>query len=542
MQLSFLGAAEMVTGSNYLLTTKNHNIIIDCGLFQGNKETEKLNYMEFPYDPASIDILILTHAHIDHSGRIPKMVKEGFKGRIISTKATFDLCGVMLLDSAKIQEYDAAWENKKRKRSGEPFVESLYAIEDAEHSLKYFEPYLYGQKIDVNSEITIRFKDAGHILGSSIVELWVTEDEKTTKLVFSGDLGMPDRPIISDPEYIDEADYLIIESTYGDIDHPPMKKSAKKLIKIINKTVNRGGTVLIPSFAVGRTQELIYKLNKYYEYNDVKAHMEIPIYIDSPMAINATEVFENNSGTFDEETQELILKGDNPFQFDNLHYTRTPEESKALNANKEPKVIISASGMATAGRIRHHLKHNLWDPKNSLVFVGYQVEGTLGRMLLDGVKKVKLLGENIYVGLEIYDLEGFSAHADRKFMLNWIDKIKKKPRKIFIVHGEKDTAEKFSKSVEEKFGLQTVIPTLGSSYKIDFDKIEVEKGISMEPSILKEDIARELENVYEQFNSLMSRSKGLFDEDLLGKDYDVLKNRLLDLQNQLMDINILIGK
>ncbi|WP_422487204.1 MBL fold metallo-hydrolase RNA specificity domain-containing protein [Gudongella sp. DL1XJH-153] len=542
MKLSFLGAAQMVTGSNYLLNTKEHNIVIDCGMFQGNQETEKLNYREFPFDPASIDILILTHAHIDHSGRIPKMVKEGFRGKIISTKATFDLCGVMLLDSAKIQENDAQWENKKRERRGEPEIEPLYTIDDAEHSLKYFEPQLYEQKIDINGEISMKFKDAGHILGSSILELWVTEDEKTTKLVFSGDLGMPNRPIIRDPQYVDEADYLVIESTYGDTDHPPMKESAEKLIEIINKTAKRGGTVLIPSFAVGRTQELIYQLNKYYEYNDIKLEMEIPIYIDSPMATNATEVFQNNSGTFDQETQDLILKGDNPFLFKNLHYVRTVEESMALNDADFPKVIISASGMATAGRIRHHLKHNLWDPKNSLIFVGYQAEGSLGRILLDGVKKVKLLGEEIHVGLEIYDLEGFSAHADRKFMLDWIDKIEKKPRKVFIVHGEKETAEEFSRQIEDRFGLQTIIPKLGNCYRIARDSIEVEKGISIEPAILKEEIAKELQNVYEQFNSLMSRSNGLFDEDLLEKDYDLLKNRLLELQNQLMDLNMLIGK
>ncbi|MGM0395504.1 MAG: MBL fold metallo-hydrolase RNA specificity domain-containing protein [Bacillota bacterium] len=542
MRLSFLGAAQMVTGSNYLLSTKNHNIVIDCGLFQGNQETEKLNSKEFSYDPASIDILILTHAHIDHSGRIPKMVKEGFRGRIISTKATYDLCGVMLLDSAKIQEYDAQWENKKRKRRGEEPIEPLYSIEDAEHSLKFFEPYLYEQKVEINGEVLLRFKDAGHILGSSILELWVTEDEKTTKLVFSGDLGMPDRPIIRDPQTIDEADYLIMESTYGNADHPPMKESTEKLIKIINDTAKRGGTVLIPSFAVGRTQELIYALNKYYEYNDIKSGMEIPIYIDSPMAVNATEVFQNNPGTFDKETQDLILKGDNPFTFENLHYIKSVEESKALNEADFPKVIISASGMATAGRIRHHLKHNLWDPKNSLIFVGYQAEGSLGRILLDGVKKVKLLGEDIHVGLEIYDLEGFSAHADRKYLLDWIDKFEKKPRKIFIVHGEREASEAFSRQIEERFEIQTIIPKLGNSYRIVQDAVEVEKGICIEPAVLREKIAEELQNVYEQFNSLMSRSNGLFDEELLEKDYDFLKNRLLELQSQLMDLNMLIGK
>ena len=542
MHLSFLGAAEMVTGSNYLLKTNKHNILIDCGLFQGNKEMEKLNFKDFPYDPADIDILLLTHAHIDHSGRIPKLVKDGFKGRIISTKATFDLSEVMLLDSAKIQEYDAEWENKKRKRSGLEPIEPLYTTEDAEQSFKYFETYLYGQKIDINGEISFKFRDAGHILGSSILEIWVTEDEKTIKLVFSGDLGMPGRPIIGEPEYIDYADYLIMESTYGDRNHPPLKENAGKLIEIIKKTVLRGGSVIIPSFAVGRTQGLIYELNHYYEYNEVEEYMKIPVYIDSPMAVTATEVFQKNSGVFNNKTQDLILKGDNPFRFENLKYIKSTEESIALNKADYPKVIISASGMATAGRIRHHLKHNLWNPKNSLVFVGYQAEGSLGRILLDGVKKVKLLGEEIDVALEIYDLEGFSAHADQGFMIKWLSQFKNKPQKVFVVHGEKEVAEIFSKVIKEKFGFETIIPKIGNSYRIDTDNIEVEVDVEFKPDVLREDITEELENIHAQFTSLMEKSDGFLDEELLKTNYDILKNRLLELESQLMDLNILVGK
>ena len=542
MHLSFLGAAEMVTGSNYLLKTNKHNILIDCGLFQGNKEMEKLNFKDFPYDPADIDILLLTHAHIDHSGRIPKLVKDGFNGRIISTKATFDLSEVMLLDSAKIQEYDAEWENKKRKRSGLEPIEPLYTTEDAEQSFKYFETYLYGQKIDINGEISFKFRDAGHILGSSILEIWVTEDEKTIKLVFSGDLGMPGRPIIGEPEYIDYADYLIMESTYGDRNHPPLKENAGKLIEIIKKTVLRGGSVIIPSFAVGRTQGLIYELNDYYEYNEVEEYMKIPVYIDSPMAVTATEVFQKNSGVFNSKTQDLILKGDNPFRFENLKYIKSTEESIALNKADYPKVIIPASGMATAGRIRHHLKHNLWNPKNSLVFVGYQAEGSLGRILLDGVKKVKLLGEEIDVALEIYDLEGFSAHADQGFMIKWLSQFKNKPQKVFVVHGEKKVAEIFSKVIEEKFGFETIIPKIGNSYRIDTDNIEVEVDVEFKPDVLREDITEELENIHAQFTSLMEKSDGFLDEELLKTNYDILKNRLLELESQLMDLNILVGK
>ncbi len=542
MDIQFFGAAKVVTGSNYLITTKKYKILIDCGLFQGNDELEKMNAEDFPYDPKEIDFMILTHAHIDHSGRIPKLVKDGFRGKIISTKATYDLCKIMLLDSAKIQESDVIWENKKRLRAGEKFLEPLYTMEDADHSLKFFETYFYNQKIKLNEDISIRFKDAGHILGSSILELWIKEEAESTKFVFSGDLGMPGRPIINDPEFIDEADYLIMESTYGDTVHEPYKESTEKLIDVINKTVYRGGSVIIPSFAVGRTQELIYMLNNYYEYSDVEEHMKVPVYIDSPMAVDATEVFQRNSSSFNIKTQDLILKGDNPFIFSNLRYIKSQEESMMLNKTDYPKVIISSSGMATAGRIRHHLKHNLWNPKNSLVFVGYQAEGTLGRILLDGAKKVKLLGEEIYVGLEIYDLEGFSGHADQPFLVKWIENFKVKPKKVFIVHGEIEASETLAGIIENKFNIKTIIPNMKDSYTILKNDIELIKGMNIEPALLKEDIENELESVYSQFNSLISKSNRLYEDKLLEKNYDLLKNRLIELQSKLMDLNILLGK
>lgn len=542
MDIQFFGAAKMVTGSNYLLRTKNYNILVDCGMFQGSNEKERLNFIDFPYEPMDIDILILTHAHIDHSGRIPKLVKDGFRGSIICTKPTYDLCEIMLKDSAKIQESDAEWENKKRLRAGLEKVEPLYTIEEAEVSLKYFKPYFYDQKISINDELTLRFKDAGHILGSSILELWIKEGEETTKVVFSGDLGMPGRPIINSPEFIDEADYLIIESTYGDTIHEPYKDSTNKLIEIINKTALRGGTVLIPSFAVGRTQELIYELNQYYEYSNVEEYMKIPVYIDSPLAVNATQVFQRNSSSFNKETRDMILKGDNPFTFKNLRYIKSQEESMTLNKSEYPKVIISSSGMATAGRIRHHLKHNLWNPLNSLVFVGYQAEGSLGRILLDGVKNVKLLGEEINVALEIYDLEGFSGHADQNVLINWISKFNIKPKKIFIVHGEEEATSALANMIDKKFNIETIIPNIGDKFDIKKDYIELKKGIVIEPALLREDIENELENVFNQFKSLFNRSSNLYEEKLLEKRYDELKNKLIDLQGQLMDLNILIGK
>lgn len=543
MEIRFFGAAKMVTGSNYLLETKDHKILIDCGMFQGNTEIEMLNYEDFPYDPKEIDFMFLTHAHIDHSGRIPKLVKDGFRGRIITTNPTYELCKIMLLDSAKIQEADVEWENRKRQRAGKEPLEPLYTIEDAEYSLKYFEPYFYGQRIKINDKIQIRFRDAGHILGSSILEMWIKEDGEEFKIVFSGDLGMPDRPIIRNPEYIEEADFLIIESTYGDSVHESYEESTEKLIDIINKTALRGGTVIIPSFAVGRTQELIYQLNKYYEYNPaIEEHMKIPIYVDSPMAVDATEVFKRNSSSFDDEARELVLRGDNPFEFENLRYVKSQEESMALNKYEFPKVIISSSGMATAGRVRHHLKHNLWDEKNSLVFVGYQAEGTLGRILLDGKKKVKILGEEINVKAEIYDLKGFSGHADQPMLLKWLGRFIKKPKKIFIVHGEEEPANALSEQIRKLFGIETIIPSLGDSFNIEKSEVELTGTLDLIPSKLKEDIEKELKSAYNQFEALIDKSGDLLDDKLLIKKYDEIKNQLIDLQHILMDLNISIGK
>lgn len=545
MDIQFLGAAKMVTGSNYLITTKKNKILIDCGMFQGNDEKDRMNYLDFAYDIEDIDYLILTHAHIDHSGRIPKLVKDGFKGKILCTKPTFELCEIMLLDSAKIQEQDAQWENKKRVRAGRKLIEPLYTIKDAEDSLRYFQPYFYDQRIILNDEITIRFKDAGHILGSSIVEIWIEGENNghKTKIVFSGDLGISGRPIIRNPEYIEEADYLILESTYGDTNHVAFKDSTEELIDIINRTALRGGTVIIPSFAVGRTQELIYELNNYYEYNtDIEEYMKVPIYIDSPMAVNATEVFQRNSSSFDEEAKDLVLKGDNPFIFSNLRYIKTQEESMLLNKSNYPKVIISSSGMATAGRVRHHLKHNLWNQDNSLVFVGYQAEGTLGRILLDGAEKVKLLGEEIDVQLEIYNLEGFSGHADQKTLIDWIDNFKVKPKKIFLVHGEEGPANALGDIIKEKFGIETIIPNIMDKFNIKRDSIELKKGMVVEPALLQQDIENELENAYNQMAALIEKTEITYKDKIDDKNYDQLKNKIIELQHSLMDLNILFSK
>ncbi len=543
MDIQFCGAAKVVTGSNFLIETGDYKILVDCGMFQGNRELEKKNFEEFPYNPADIDYLILSHAHIDHSGRIPKLVKEGFRGKIITTKPTYDLCKIMLLDSAKIQEQDTEWENRKRQRAGKKPIEPLYTMDEAEVSLKFFETYLYDQTINLNEDIKLRFRDAGHMLGSAIIELWLKENDKFIKIVFSGDLGMPNRPIIDNPEFIDDADYLVIESTYGDSIHEGLGKSTQRLVEIINKTALRGGTVMIPSFAVGRTQELVYELNKYYEYNaDVEEYMKIPIYVDSPMAVQATEAFQVNSSSFNEEAKNLILKGDNPFIFPNLRYIKDQKESMALNKYEFPKVIISSSGMATAGRIRHHLKHNLWDERNSLVFVGYQAEGTLGRIILNGAKKVKILGEEIAVNSEVYSLEGLSGHADQIMLMDWIRKFKTKPRKIFIVHGEEESSDALSKLIKDEFNIETIIPDIGDTFTVEREDIEFTKSIEVESVNFVENINMELENIYKQIQSLNTRKGKLTDPKLLEKDYDTLKNILLELQHNLMDLNMIIGK
>ena len=441
MRIQFCGASTGVTGSCHLITTEHHKILLDCGQFQGGKAMDAMNYEPFPFDPAEIDYMVLSHAHIDHCGRIPLLIKRGFKGDIYCTDATADLLEVMLKDSGYIHEKEAEWKNRKNERAGRPLVEPLYTCNDAVESLKFVKPVLYDQLIELNPEMKIVFNDAGHILGSAITELWVTEGESVSKIVFSGDLGVMDRPILRDPTIIKKADYVIMETTYGNRLHPQNSMDVKSLMEIVIKTARRGGTVVIPSFAVGRTQELIYEFNRFYENNRQyqKDLEELMVYVDSPMATTATEVFKRNAQVFDDEMKEIITNDSEIARFKNLRFTRSTEDSIALNHNDRPKVIISASGMCEAGRIRHHLKHNLWNPKASVIFVGYQAEGTLGRLLVEGAKEVTLFGEEIQVNAEIYNLEGFSGHADRDGLLMWLGGFQKEPKHIFLVHGEPES-------------------------------------------------------------------------------------------------------
>ena len=475
MKIKFCGASTGVTGSCHLLTSGEHKILLDCGQFQGGKAQDALNYERFPFESSEIECVVLSHAHIDHCGRLPLLTKRGFEGKIYCTDATADLLSIMLKDSAYIHEKETEWKNRKAERAGRNQVEPLYTIEDAEKALSLVSPILYDQQIEINPNMKIVFNDAGHILGSAITELWVTEDDKESKIVFSGDLGMEGSPILRDPTYIKKADYVIMETTYGNRIHKELGSGVEKLIEIILNTTRRGGNVVIPSFAVGRTQELIYELNRFYDSNNEfrKELDKIFVYVDSPMATTATEIFRRNAQVFDEETREYILKGDNPLEFKNLKFTRSSKESQDLNFNKEPKVIISASGMCEAGRIRHHLKHNLWNPKNSIVFVGYQGQGTLGRSLIEGIKMVTLFGEEIQVNAEIHNLEGFSGHADQNGLFAWLAHFQQKPKEIFLVHGEEDSKKDFAKLVNEKLSYEPVVVMGNSEFDLDMNKSEI---------------------------------------------------------------------
>ena len=491
MKIQFCGASTGVTGSCHLITTDNHRILLDCGQFQGGKAQEAMNYEEFPFDPAEIDCLILSHAHIDHCGRIPLLFKRGFKGDIYCTDATADLLGVMLKDSGYIHEKEAEWKNRKNERAGRPVIEPLYTYNDAVDSLKFVKPVLYDQLIELNEEMKIVFNDAGHILGSAITELWVTENDTVSKIVFSGDLGVMNRPILRDPTIIKKADYVIMETTYGNRLHPQNSMDVRRLMDIIRETAARGGTTVIPSFAVGRTQELIYELNRVYDSDSEyrEAFKDLMVYVDSPMATTATEVFKRNAQVFDDETKEYIRKGDHPLDFKNLKFTRTSEESMWLNSDRKPKVIISASGMCEAGRIRHHLKHNLWDSRSSIVFVGYQAEGTLGRKLVEGAQEVTLFGEKIKVNAQIHNLEGFSGHADRDGLLEWLGGFRQEPKHIFLVHGENDSKEDFAKTVKEQLGYEPVVVHGNSEYVLEENEI-----VSMKQTV-EDDMDAEAANV-----------------------------------------------
>lgn len=473
MRIQFIGATHEVTGSCTLLEVNGHSYLIDCGMEQG---TDVFQNIPLPVVLGDIEAVFLTHAHIDHSGMLPKLYKDGFRGTIYATEATCDLCRIMLMDSAHIQESEAKWRTRKAARAGEPAVAPTYDLNDAAGTLKLLRGCRYGETIWAAEGISVRFTDIGHLLGSACIELTLTEGNVTKKVVFSGDIGNTDQPLIQDPQTVEYADYLVIESTYGSRLHqkPEPGSVVQELSNILSRAFNRGGNVVIPAFAVGRTQELLYALREIKQHNLVPGHRDFCVYVDSPLAVEATAVFlQCDHANFDSETLSLIRQGVNPIWFDGIRLSVTSEDSKRINEDTTPKVILSASGMCEAGRIRHHLKHNLWRSENIILFVGYQAEGSLGRALLNGAKNVRLFGEDIAVHAEICSLHGTSGHADQTGLLRWLQGFREKPQLVFVNHGDDEACEAFKTLLSETYGYRAEAPYSGTEYDLSTGKMTV---------------------------------------------------------------------
>jgi metallo-beta-lactamase family protein len=457
MQITCLGASGHVTGSAFLIDNEK-SYLVDCGLFQGGRQMEALNRQDWGFRPRDISALFLTHAHIDHCGRIPKLVKDGFRGKIYATPPTMELCRILLLDSAHIQEMEAEWQTRKNRRAGNVAVEPLYIVQDVEACLPLFEAVKTEEIIQVDTDLRVRFRNAGHILGASILELWSGTAADAYKVVYSGDLGRRDQLIVKDPHTIFNADALFIESTYGNRNHRSFEESREELRTAIHFSYRHKEKVLIPAFAVERTQEILYILGEFFRNGEIPS---MPVYLDSPLAIAATEIFRKMSDQFDEDAMAIVNQGHDPFDFPQLVLSRTSQESIEINHKPGPAIILAGNGMCTAGRIKHHLKHNLWRPGSSLVIVGFQTEGTVGRKLVDGAQTVRIFGEMIAVKAKVFTIGGFSAHADQSDLLTWIGHFENPRMRIFVIHGERATSEEFARLVRERLGLEASVPSLG---------------------------------------------------------------------------------
>ena len=544
MKVTFLGATRTVTGSNFLVEGAGKKFLVDCGMWQGKAEQEMENSQEFEFNPTEIDFMLLTHAHIDHSGRIPKLYNEGFRNKIYAHKATCDLCALMLPDSGHIQETEAEWKNKKRKRKGEEPIDPIYTAEDALRCLEIFEPVQYDQIIEITPEIHVRFNDAGHMLGSSIIEVWVKEGDKETKTVFTGDIGNNDIPLLSPPTMIEDTDFLVMESTYGSRLHMRNDEKAQIFLDVVSETLDNGGTVVIPSFAVGRTQEILYEINNLKDEHDddefrrkYKRLMKVPVFVDSPLAISATEVFRENTELFDEETKEEIMRGDNPLEFPGLKFTRTAEESKELNEDQTPSIIISASGMCEVGRIKHHLKHNLWNLKSTILFVGYQAPGTLGYSIVNGAKTVKIFGEEIAVNARIEYIEGYSGHADQELLMNCIYSYIKKPKHIFLVHGEPESQDVLADKIITETGIGVTIPEFGETYEFNDEIVMTNKIQRKVNKTIKSEVLQRLGKLKDELKDMeVYVNQDLQDENLRDEDIFRINEKIKDLEKQILNV------
>ena len=545
MKITFLGAAKTVTGSNFLVETDELKFLVDCGMFQGKAEDDFDNQAPFDFKIDEIDFMLLTHAHIDHSGRIPKLYKEGYRKPIYAHKATCDLCSLMLPDSGHIQEMEVEWKNRKRIRRGDKPLPPMYTAEEAAKSLELFVPVGYDRIIEITPNIHVRFNDAGHMLGSSIIEIWVNENGKETKIVFTGDIGNNDIPLLSEPTMISAADFLIMESTYGNRLHIRNDEKAEMFLKIVSETLDRGGNIIIPSFAVGRTQEILYELNKLKEIKndeeflrEYRTLMRAPVYVDSPLAISATEVFKENMDLFEDKIKEEIKKGDNPLEFPGLHFTITPEESMSLNENPIPSIIISASGMCDVGRIKHHLKHNLWNPKNTILFVGYQAPGTLGYAIVNGAKKVKIFGEDIAINAQVEYIEGYSGHADQEWLMNFIYSFnQQKPKHIFLVHGDEESQQELKEKIINEAKIPVTIPSYGESYLVQempelISTIEVNKTKS-----IRDEIILKLNTLQLEINDMKKAvQEDIENQDLKDEDMYRIKEKIKTLEQNILNV------
>ena len=532
MKLTFLGATHEVTGSCTVIEAGGHYGLVDCGMEQGKDIFEN---QVLPVSPVLLDFVLLTHAHIDHSGLLPMLCKNGFQGPIYATEETCNLSSIMLRDSAHIQEQEAEWRNRKAARSGSAPTTPIYTVADAQAAVKCFRPCKMGQRIRIGDGIEISFANAGHLLGSASIEIWLTEQGITRKVVFSGDLGNENMPILSEKTFIRDADYVVIESTYGDRLHEGTGDFAGYLADCIQRTLDRGGNLVIPAFAVGRTQEMLYLIREIKDSGMVHGHDDFKVYVDSPLAIEATGVFlQCSDDCLDEKTRELVRRGVNPLVFPGLTAAITSEESKLINADREPKVIISASGMCEAGRVRHHLKHNLWRKESTILFVGYQAEGTLGRTLLDGsASSVKLFGEEVAVNAEIAFMPGKSGHADQGMLLHWLECFESKPRCVFVNHGEDQVTDIFAKLIQDKLGIAANAPYSGAVFDLMTGQYEYEPaGVPVVKETMSQSAARKA-SLYDKLvaagkrlTAIIIKSKGMSNKNVI---------KFTDQINQLCD-------